>query len=135
MKHAKVLKVSAIAVAGVLAAVGSAYAKALPARTITFADGDCRAKFVRSASGIVHETRRTCIGAQNPWVDADVVIHFRPLDGKPNPTCDADGLVTTFVFTNTDPALASVFPNGTQYNACVYLAEDTIADGTVDAAR
>src|SRR5688572_24803138 len=109
---ARALGASMMAVFGVAAFVPHASAKAVPARTITFADGTCTAKFVRSASGIVNETNRTCEGDQNPWVDADVRLQFRPLDGKPNPACDPEGLVTTFTWTNDDPALAAYFPEG-----------------------
>jgi hypothetical protein len=129
----RALGASVLAVFGVAGFVPAASAKAVPARTITFDGGMCTAKFVRSASGIVNETHRTCEGDQNPWIDADVRLQFRPLDGKPNPTCDPEGLVTTFVFTNTDPALTQYF--GTQqYNACVYLEEEEIEEGTLDAA-
>jgi len=82
----------------------------------------------------VNETNRTCSGDQNPWIDADVRLQFRPLDGKPNPTCDPEGLVTTFVWTNSDPALAQYFPEGTQYNVCVYLVEPIASQGTIDSA-
>ena len=134
MQHASVFKASLIAASCALAFSGSAIAKAVPAKSISFDGGNCTAKFVRSASGLVHETKRECVGDQNPWVDEDVVIHFRPLNGKANPECDPEGLVTTFVYTNTDPALSQVFVNGTQYNACVYLEEPTVAEGTIEAA-
>jgi hypothetical protein len=74
-KVAGVVKVSAAMLA--LGFAGAAYAKAVPARTITFDGGNCTAKFVRSASGIVNETNRECTGDQNPWVDADVRLQFR----------------------------------------------------------
>lgn len=131
-KVAGVVKVSAAMLA--LGFAGAAYAKAVPARTITFDGGNCTAKFVRSASGIVNETNRECTGDQNPWVDADVRLQFRPLNGKPNPACDPEGLVTTFVWSNTDPALADYFPAGGQYNACVYLENPTVDSGTIDSA-
>ena len=82
---AHALGASVVAVLGVAAVVPAANAKAMPARNITFDGGNCTAKFVRSASGIINETNRTCEGDQNPWVEADVTIQFRPLDGKPNP--------------------------------------------------
>ena len=129
----RALGASVLAVFGVAGFVPAASAKAVPARTITFENGTCTAKFVRSASGIVNETNRTCEGDQNPWVDADVRLQFRPLDGKPNPTCDPEGLVTTFVWTNTDAALVQYF--GTQqYNVCVYLEEEKVEEGTLDAS-
>jgi len=134
MKHASVVKMSVFAVACALGLAGNAFAKAVPARSVTFEGGTCTAKFVRSASGIVNETNRECEGDQNPFVDEDVRIQFRPLVGKPNPQCDPEGLVTTFVYTNTDPALAAYFPEGTQYNACVYLEDPTVAEGTIDSA-
>jgi len=142
MQQRHVMKASLIAVGCALAVSAAAapnpaargsLTRAIPAGIVTFDGGNCTARFVRSASGIVHETRRQCIGEQNPWVDEDVVIHFRPLDGRPNPECDPEGLVTTFVYTNTDPALAQYFPEGTQYNACVYLEDPTIEEGTIDA--
>lgn len=130
---AHALGASVVAVLGVAAVVPAVSAKAMPARTITFDGGNCTAKFVRSASGIINETNRTCTGEQNPWVDADVTLQFRPLDGKPNPECDTEGLVTTFVYTNTDPALAELF--GTRsYNVCVYLEDEEVEEGTLDAA-
>ena len=133
---ANAVKVSAVAVGCVLGVSGMAFGKAVPARTITFANGECTAKFVRSASGIVHETKRECVGDQNPWVDADVVIHYRPLapGSRPNPQCDPAGLVTTFVYTNTDFALVPVFGMNTEYNACVYLEDPVVDAGTIDSA-
>jgi hypothetical protein len=130
---AHALGASVVAVIGVAGMATQAEAKAVPARTITFENGTCSAKFVRSASGIVNETNRECQGDQNPWVDGDVRLQFRPLDGKPNPACDPEGLVTTFTWSNTDPALAEYF--GTQqYNVCVYLEDDEVAEGTLDAS-
>jgi hypothetical protein len=136
MKASVVAIALAIPVAGMAAPNPAARddKRALPARPVTFDGGNCTAKFVRSASGIVNETNRECTGDQNPWVDADVRIQFRPLNGTPNPTCDPEGLVTTFVYTNTDPALAQYFPAGTQYNACVYLEDSTVVEGTLDSA-
>lgn len=133
-KCATAVKVSVAAVACVLGVASNAYARAVPARTVTFDGGNCTAKFVRSASGIVNETRRECVGDQNPWVDADVKLQFRPLEGKPNPTCDPNGLVTTFVWSNTDPALAQYFPDGGEYNVCVYLEESIVESGTIDSS-
>ena len=127
------VKMAALAFACSFGFVGAAIGKATPARTITFDGGNCTAKFVRSASGIVNETSRECAGDQNPWVDADVRLQFRPLDGKPNPACDPVGLVTTFVYTNTDPALEAYFPSGTQYNACVYLENAVVASGNIES--
>jgi hypothetical protein len=134
MKQASVLKISVFAVGCAIGFAGEAFAKAVPARMVEFEGGSCTARFVRSASGIVNETSRECDGAQNPFVAEDVKIQFRPLDGKPNPECDPEGLVTTFMYTNTDPALAQYFPEGTQYNACVYLEDPTVAEGTIDSA-
>ena len=127
-------RASALACACALAFAGDAFARAVPARTLTFDGGQCTAKFVRSASGIVNETNRECAGEQNPWVDADVKLQFRPLNGKPNPTCDPVGLVTTFVWSNTDPVLADYLPIGEQYNVCVYLEDPTVESGTLDTA-
>ena len=134
MKQASVFKLSVVAFGCAVGVSGVAFGKAVPARTVTFENGTCSAKFVRSASGIVNETSRTCTGDQNPWVEGDVRLQFRPLDGKPNPTCDPEGLVTTFVWSNTDPALARYFPEGTQYNVCVYLVDATVSQGTIDSA-
>ena len=134
MRQANTLKLSIVALGCALALPGLAFARATPAQTVTFDGGNCTAKFVRSSSGIVNETNRTCTGDQNPWIDADVRLQFRPLDGKPNPTCDPQGLVTTFVWTNSDTALAQYFPAGTQYNVCVYLEEPIISEGTIDSA-
>ena len=133
MQHKSMLKASFLAASLALAFSGGAFARAVPARAMSFDAGNCTAKFVRSASGLVHETKRECVGDQNPWVEEDVVIHFRPLDGKANPECDPEGLVTAFVYTNTDPALSQIFVDGTQYNACVYLEEPTVAEGTIEA--
>lgn len=132
-KCAVAVKVSVAAVGCVLGVAANAYAQAVPARTVTFDDGNCTAKFVRSASGIVNETNRECTPDQNPWVDADVRLQFRPLNGKPNPTCDPTGLVTTFVWSNTDAALAQYFPDGSEYNVCVYLEEPVVESGTIDS--
>lgn len=132
VKAHAVMKLSALALA--LGFGGAAYGKATPATTVTFDGGNCTAKFVRSASGIVNETQRECVGDQNPWVDADVRLQFRPLDGKPNPACDPEGLVTTFVWSNTDAMLADYFPAGEQYNACVYLENSTVDSGTIDSS-
>ena len=133
MNHANLFKLSLVSFACAFA-VSGANAKATPARDVTFDGGNCTAKFVRSASGIVNETNRTCTGDQNPWIDADVRLQFRPLNGTPNPACDPEGLVTTFAWTNADPALAQYFPQGTEYNVCVYLEEPMVSEGTVDSA-
>ena len=133
-KCAVAVKMSVAAVGCVLGVATNADARAVPARTVEFDGGNCTAKFVRSASGIVNETHRECVGDQNPWIDADVRLQFRPLDGKPNPTCDPQGLVTTFVWSNTDPALAQYFPDGSEYNVCVYLEEPIVESGTIDSA-
>ena len=53
---------SLVALGCALAFSGAAFAKAVPARTLTFDGGNCTAKFVRSASGIVNETNRECEG-------------------------------------------------------------------------
>ena len=142
MQQRNMMKASVVAIALALPAAALAAPnpaarpdkRAMPARTVTFEGGTCTAKFVRSASGIVNETNRECDGAQNPFVDEDVRIQFRPLNGTPNPECDPEGLVTTFVYSNTDPALAQYFPEGSQYNACVYLENPTVAEGTLDSA-
>jgi hypothetical protein len=134
VKCANAVRMSLIALGCALGFTGVAFGKATPARTITFDAGNCTAKFVRSASGIVNETSRECVGDQNPWIDADVKLQFRPLDGKPNPTCDPVGLVTTFVFSNTDPVLADYLPIGEQYNVCVYLENPVVSSGTLDSA-
>ena len=134
VKSPQVTTPSLVALGCALAFSGAAYAKAVPARTLTFDGGNCTAKFVRSASGIVNETNRECIGEQNPWIDADVKLQFRPLNGKPNPACDPTGLVTTFVWSNTDPVLAQYLPIGEQYNVCVYLENAVVASGTIDSA-
>ena len=134
VKRAVFVRTSMVALGCALGFAGAAFGKAVPAGTVTFDEGRCTAKFVRSASGIVNETHRECEGDQNPWIDADVRLQFRPLDGRPNATCDPEGLVTTFVFSNTDPALAAYFPEGTQYNACVYLENSVVASGTLDSA-
>ena len=133
MKQAIALKFSIIAVGCALGMPGLASAKATPAQTVTFDGGNCTAKFVRSSSGIVNETNRTCTGDQNPWVDADVKLQFRPLDGTPNPTCDPQGLVTTFVWSNTDTALSQYFPDASQYNVCVYLVDPITSQGVIDS--
>lgn len=130
---ANAVKLSVVAIGCILGAA-DAHARAVPARTITFDGGNCTAKFVRSGSGIVHETKRECTGDQNPWVDEDVVIHFRPLNGKPNPECDPAGLVTTFVWSNTDPVLEDYLPIGDQYNVCVYLEDPVTDSGTILAS-
>ena len=70
------------------ASVATATSSAVPASTVEW--GNCTATFVRSASGIVNETDRECDDAQNGWVDADVYLQFRPLQGRPNPACDAE---------------------------------------------
>lgn len=90
---------------------------ALPAQTITFDGGTCTARFVRSASGIINETSRTCtfFGYE------DVKIQFRPIGGTPNPECDPEGLlVPSFTFTNNEASLAPYFGT-TTYNVCAYL--------------
>lgn len=134
-KCAIAVKMSVAAVGCVLGVAANAQAKAVPARTVTFEAGTCTAKFVRSASGIVNETSRECVGDQNPWVDADVRLQFRPLDGRPNPTCDPTGLVTTLeAWSSTDPALAQYFPDGSLYNVCVYLEESVVESGTIDSS-
>jgi len=130
---ARALGASVLAVFGVAVVPAFAATKALPAKTITFDGGRCTAKFVRSASGIVNETGRECEGDQNPWIETDVRLQFRPLDGKPNAACDPEGLVTTFTWTNDDPALTGIF--GTQqYNVCVYREDEEAAEGTLDAS-
>jgi len=136
------MNTSSARVVGLSAAIGcalfatAAHARAVPTSTVTFDGGNCTAKFVRSASGIVNETQRECTGEQNPWVDADVTLQFRPLaaGSKPNPACDPTGLVTTFVWSNTDPALEAYLPIGEQYNVCVYLENAVVASGSLDSA-
>jgi len=86
-------------------------------QVITFDNGNCTARFNRSASGIINETQRTC----DFFGFEDVHIQFRPLDGRPNPSCETFGLlVPTFTYTNTDPALMALFGSQT-YNVCSYL--------------
>lgn len=133
-KCAHLVSLFVVTVGCVLGAAGNADARAVPAGTVTFDGGNCTAKFVRSASGLVMETRRECVGEQNPWVDADVILQFRPLAGKPNPECDPTGLVTTFEWSNTDTALASYLPIGEMYNVCVYLEDPIVDAGTIDSA-
>jgi hypothetical protein len=97
--------------------------------TITF--GDCTARFVRSASGIINETNRTCefFGFDGE----DVKIQFRPLEGTPNPACDPEGLIVpVFTYNNaTDgfASLAGIFGTET-YNVCAYLNPES---GTIDS--
>ena len=120
---------------------------ATPAATASFDGGNCTATFVRSASGIINETNRTCTGSQNPWTSAAVWLQFRPLTGPdgsgspiPNPTCDATGLVATpFTFRNYEASIggtpnAGYFIGTNPYNVCVYLVDPMVASGTVDAA-
>lgn len=137
------LSLSAVLAAGLVASmVAPALAKgpdgsgeAVPAATLEFED--CEAKFVRSASNIVNETERVCDGAQNPWTTEDVWLQFRPLDGRPDPSCDPEGLVHSFAWqSNAGGAgepLADYLPSGTWYNACVYLVEPVVASGTLDS--
>lgn len=104
-----------------LAVPGTAVAKAptgpaVPARTVVFQGGECTAKFVRSASGIVNETDRIC----GNWTDG-YWLQFRPLAGKPDPACDPEGLALSFYWTNAyDPAVADYTRPGEWFNVCWY---------------
>ncbi len=109
----------------------AAQGTAVPASTLTFDGGNCTAKFVRSASGIINETNRKCGPPQNPWTSLDVYLQFRPVGGTPNPDCDPTGLVTQqFEFSTTETPLTTYFFPGAPYNVCVYLVNPTIASGT-----
>ena len=90
----KISKVAVAAVAAAAACIGSAgvaqaKSSAVPAGTGEWSN--CTATFVRSASGIVNETNRTCMGAQNGWTGLNVYLQFRPTNGTPNPACDPAG--------------------------------------------
>jgi hypothetical protein len=90
---------------------------AVPAGTATFDNGACTAKFVRSASGIIQETGRTC----NFGPFSNVRLQFRPLSGPANPSCDPVGLlVEPFVFVNNEASISRWFVAGQPYNVCVY---------------
>lgn len=111
---------------------------ATPASTQQFDSGACSAQFVRSASGIINETNRSC-----PFFGIDgslVAIQFRPVSGTPNPACDPNGLVVApFQYSNVDPAIGGsktggYFIVGASYNVCAYLVNPQVASGTVDSA-
>ncbi|MGE5098051.1 MAG: hypothetical protein ACM3SO_23145 [Betaproteobacteria bacterium] len=110
---------------------GIAHGKAVPATVVSFDGGNCSAKFVRSSSGIVNETNRTCLGAQNPWTSANVILQFRPLDSTPNPACDPVGLVASFGPWSTSEATLVPFFLGGTYNVCVYLENPVVASGSI----
>lgn len=128
----------AIAAACSVGLAGIANAKAVPAGLVTFDGGNCTAKFVRSSSGIVNETNRTCTGAQNPWTSANVILQFRPVlpESTPNPACDPVGLVASFgPWATSEAALAPYFIDASHtYNVCVYLENPVVASGTFDSA-
>ncbi len=142
MKRTFLVMAMAIALAmGVFAqatALETGGGTAVRASTVEF--DDCEAKFVRAASGIVNETERVCGDGQNGWIDADVWLQFRPLDpdARPNPTCDARGLVTSFEWTSNaggaDAPLADYLPADEKYNACVYLVPANVVGDWVGNA-
>jgi hypothetical protein len=108
---------------------------AVPAGYATFDSGNCTAKFVRSASGIINESQRKCTGRQNPWADSDVYIQFRPLTGPANPNCDPVGLVTAQgTWTNFEYTLEKYFIPGAVYNQCIYLVNPVVAAGSLNSA-
>jgi hypothetical protein len=147
-------RILALVLAAALAVLVTAPALAAPATGITatpaatepFDGGNCTATFVRSASGIINETNRVCAGSQNPWTSADVWLQFRPLTGPdgngsptPNPTCDPNGLVTSFTWSNSEASIGGTptegyFIESNSYNVCVYLVNPVVASGTVDSA-
>ena len=123
----------AVLIGGLVTGVASASSTAVPAGTASFDGGNCTAKFVRSASGIVNETNRECTGAQNPWTSADVQLQFRPLDSTPNPAWDPTGLVTSFgPWSNSENSIEPWFQSDS-YNVCVYLVNPVVAFGSIDA--
>ncbi len=152
----KIILAVAVAAVAIMGIAGSALAgggtgiTATPAATKEWAGH--KAKFVRSASGVINETNRVNIsgGPQNQWTNADVYLQFRPLTGPngtgsptPNPACDPNGLVTApFEFRN-DPVVdtqiagtpaAGYFIGKNPYNVCVYLVNPQVASGTIDSA-
>jgi hypothetical protein len=108
---------------------------AVPAGTASFDNGNCTAKFVRSASGIINETNRVC---QPGDLFAGAYLQFRPVSGTPNPNCDPDGLlVPQFTFENTEGSISPWFgsiSNPKTYNVCVYLVKPTQI-GTIDSSN
>ncbi len=125
----------------VLAFTSAAFAQggnggtAVPAGTASFDDANCTAKFVRSASGIINETKRVCQPG-DPFAGAN--LQFRPVSGTPNPNCDPDGLlVPQYQFANTEESISSWFGptiNPRTYNVCVYLVKPTRM-GTIDSSN
>ena len=131
MKLRKLLLTAAAGVALAAPIMGAATAKstAVPASTVTFDGGNCSATFVRSSSGIINETDRTC--DFGTFDGEDVVLQFRPTNVKtPNPACGPNVIVAPFTFTNSETSLAGYFVGNTVYNVCVYLADDTV-EGTI----
>jgi hypothetical protein len=132
--------VSAVAVATAFvgfAGVAQAKSSAVPAGTGTWDSNSCTATFVRSASGIVNETNRTCSPVQNQWTSLNVYLQFRPIGGTPNSTCDQSGLVTApFPYLGgSDSTLSNWFVGGQVYNVCVYPVPDQVVSSDfVDSA-
>lgn len=127
-----------------LAAAASASAgtgiTATSASTKSFDGGNCSAKFVRAASGLINETSRVCQGSQNPWTSYNVTLQFRPVNGMPNPGCDQGGLIANpGTFSNSEASIGGTATSGyfigsTVYNVCVYLAApQAITSGSVDS--
>jgi hypothetical protein len=117
MRSKRLLAIALSAIFAVSAAYAGNVGTAVPAGTASFDSGNCTATFVRSASGIVNETNRTCpgFGVTGIW------LQFRPLVGTPNPACDAQGLIVPpFVWSNSETSIAPWF-GPAQYNVCVYL--------------